>query len=70
MFLNRNLMLVHRVKRNLQGLENWSDEQDIIKEFNKMKIKANFNYEPFKNLRITNTGKTGIFHVEDQHSTL
>jgi flavin-dependent dehydrogenase len=50
-----------KVKRNLQGLENWSDEQDIIKEFNKMKIKANFDYEPFKNLRITNTRENWDF---------
>ena len=42
------------VKRNLQGLENWSDKQDVVKEFKKMRIKPNFDCEPFKNLRITN----------------
>jgi hypothetical protein len=31
-----------RVKRNLQGLENWSDKQDVVKEFKKMRIKPNF----------------------------
>ena len=43
------------VKRNLQGLENWSDKQDVVKEFKKMRIKPNFDCEPFKNLRITNS---------------
>jgi len=42
------------VKRNLQGLENWSDKQDVVEEFKKMKIYTNFDCEPFKDLIITN----------------
>ncbi len=57
----KNLDVGTRVKRNLQGLENWSDEQDIIEEFQEMNIKANFDYEPFKNLRITNTRENWDF---------
>jgi flavin-dependent dehydrogenase len=43
-----------RVNRNLQGLENWSDDMDVIDELRKMKITPKFDYEPFKNLTITN----------------
>jgi flavin-dependent dehydrogenase len=51
----KNQEVGKRVKRNLQGLENWSDKQDVVEEFKKMKIKPNFECEPFKNLRITNS---------------
>jgi flavin-dependent dehydrogenase len=43
-----------RVKRNLQGLENWSDERDVIDELKKMNITPKFDYQPFKDLIITN----------------
>lgn len=42
------------VKRNLQGLENWTEKQDVVKEFKAMNIHCNFEYEPFKELTITN----------------
>ena len=42
------------VQRNLQGLENWSDKHDVVEEFKKMKIRPNFDCEPFKDLKITN----------------
>lgn len=50
----KNLDAGERVGRNLQGLENWSTDDDVIKEFKNMNIKANFEHEPFKKLRITN----------------
>ena len=49
------------VKRNLQGLENWSDEQDVVEEFRKMKINPNFDCEPFKDLKITNNTENWKF---------
>ena len=49
------------VKRNLQGLENWSDEQDVVEEFRKMKINPNFDCEPFKDLKITNNTENWDF---------
>ena len=44
----------NRVKRNLQGLENWSDEGDVIDELKQMNITPKFDYQPFKDLKITN----------------
>jgi flavin-dependent dehydrogenase len=57
----KNKDIGSRVQKNLQGLENWSDDQDIIKEFRKMKIKPNFDFQPFKNLRITNNDENWDF---------
>ena len=41
------------IKRNIQGLENWSDEQDVIEEnWKKMNIKNEFRYfSPLKILK-------------------
>ena len=52
------------IKRNIQGLENWSDEQDVIEEFKKMNIKINFVFEPFKDLKITNCRESWDFSCE------
>ena len=47
-----------RFHGDLQGLENWSRERDIIDELHDMNIKStNFNYNGFKNLRISNGTK-------------
>ncbi len=50
----KNLDVGTKSQGNLQGLENWSEDQDVVKEFKKMNIKTNFQCEPFNNLRITN----------------
>ncbi|WP_048189821.1 NAD(P)/FAD-dependent oxidoreductase [Methanobacterium sp. SMA-27] len=60
----KNKDIGSRVQKNIQGLENWSDNQDIIKEFRKMKIKPNFDYEPFKKLRITNNDENWDFYCK------
>ncbi|MGB8232808.1 MAG: NAD(P)/FAD-dependent oxidoreductase [Methanobacterium sp.] len=52
------------IKRNIQGLENWSDEQDVIEEFKKMNIKTNFVFEPFKDLKITNCRESWDFSCQ------
>ena len=57
----RNLDVGNNIKSNLQGLENWSGDQDVIEEFKKMNIKTNFHYQPFNNLRITNSKKNWDF---------
>jgi flavin-dependent dehydrogenase len=49
------------VEGNLQGLENWSENQDVLEEFKKMNIKTNFICEPFTNLRITNSHENWDF---------
>ena len=52
------------IKRNLQGLENWSDKLDVVEEFKKMKIHPNFDCEPFKDLKITNNTKNWDFSCQ------
>jgi flavin-dependent dehydrogenase len=49
------------IKGNLQGLENWSENQDVLEEFKKMNIKTNFTCEPFTNLTITNSQENWDF---------
>jgi flavin-dependent dehydrogenase len=50
----RNSDVGTSINGNLQGLENWSEDQDVVEEFKNMNIKTNFHCEPFNNLRITN----------------
>lgn len=50
----RNSDVGTSIKGNLQGIENWSEDQDVIEEFKNMNIKTNFLFEPFNDLRITN----------------
>ena len=57
----RNLDVGSSAKGNLQGVENWSEDLDLIEEFKKMNIKTNFHCEPFKNLRITNSKENWDF---------
>jgi flavin-dependent dehydrogenase len=55
-----------RFHGDLQGLENWSRERDIIDELHDMNIKStNFNYNGFKNLRISNGTKNWDFSCEE-----
>ena len=65
----RNLDVGNNINGNLQGLENWSGDQDVIEEFKKMNIKTNFHCEPFNNLRITNSKENWDFHVKSQRFT-
>jgi flavin-dependent dehydrogenase len=60
----RNLDVGNNINGNLQGLENWSGDQDVIEEFKKMNIKTNFHCEPFNNLRITNSKENWDFSCE------
>ncbi len=57
----KNLDVGSSIKGNLQGLENWSEDQDVIEEFKKMNIKTNFLCEPFNDLRITNSKENWDF---------
>ena len=52
------------VKKNLQGLENWSEKTDTIDEFKKMNIIPDFDFEPFYNLKITNNNEIWDFECE------
>ncbi len=57
----RNLDVGSSIKGNLQGLENWSEDQDVIEEFKNMNIKTNFLCVPFNDLRITNSKENWDF---------
>lgn len=71
----RNSDVGTSINGNLQGLENWSEDQDVVEEFKNMNIKTNFHCEPFNNLRITNgeenwdfsCKKPGILHFKAWH---
>jgi flavin-dependent dehydrogenase len=54
----------YRFKGDLQGLENWSCNEDILKEFKKMNIKSNFYFNAFKELTITNTKEKWNFYCK------
>jgi len=41
-------MLVPVSKVIYKGLENWSEDQEVIEKFKKMNIKTNFHFEPLK----------------------
>lgn len=43
-----------RFHGDIEGLENWSEKEDILKEFGKMNIRINFDCDPFSELTITN----------------
>jgi flavin-dependent dehydrogenase len=55
---------------DLEGLENWSSNTDIIEDIKSMNIKTNFNHSPFKNIVITdgkeilrNSSKKPFFYL-------
>jgi flavin-dependent dehydrogenase len=43
-----------RFHGDLQGLENWSDEEDVLAQFGRMNLDINFDADPFLKLTITN----------------
>lgn len=54
----RNETVGKRFHGDLEGLENWSEKEDILDEFRKMNIKINFDCDPFSTLIVTNGSKT------------
>lgn len=50
-----------RFHGDLQGLENWSEKNDVLKSLKEMNIKINFDHYPFKELIITNGTKKWNF---------
>ena len=46
---------------DFQGLENWSDEKDVLELFKDMHIDVNFKYNPFLELKISNVSKMWTF---------
>lgn len=50
-----------RFHEDFQGLENWSDKEDVLQLFKDMNINLNFKYNPFLELRIFNESKIWNF---------
>jgi len=53
-----------RFHGDLQGLENWSDEEDVLAQFGRMNIKINFDADPFLKLIITNGHSQRVSHYD------
>jgi flavin-dependent dehydrogenase len=53
-----------RFHGDVQGLENWSDDEDVIDQFARMNISVNFDCDPFLKLIITNGHKMRISHYD------
>ena len=47
-----------RFRGDIEGLENWSEKEDIIDEFKRMNIAVNFDCDPFSTLTVTNGSKS------------
>jgi hypothetical protein len=47
-----------RFHGDIQGLENWSQKKDVLKELKKMNIEADFDCHPFSKVILTNCSKT------------
>lgn len=57
----KNADVGSRFHRDFQGLENWSDRKDTLELFKSMNIDANFNYNSFLELKISNGSKIWDF---------
>ncbi len=49
-----------RFHGDIQGLENWSAEEDVLEDFARMNVHVNFDCDPFLDLIITNGHKTRV----------
>jgi flavin-dependent dehydrogenase len=43
-----------RFHGDLEGIENWSEKQDVVEQIKEMGIKINFDCDPFRNAVVTN----------------
>jgi flavin-dependent dehydrogenase len=53
-----------RFKGDLQGLENWSEKEDVLLTLSKMNIETNFEYSPFNKLSISDSKKYWNFSLD------
>lgn len=53
-----------RFHGDLQGLENWSDEENVLEQFGRMNIATNFDADPFLKLVITNGYNQRVSHYD------
>lgn len=53
-----------RFNGDFQGLENWTEKEDILKSFQRMNIECDFDYTPFTELTLTNCNKFWNFSLD------
>jgi hypothetical protein len=53
-----------RFHGDLQGLENWSDDEDALDQFRRMNVDINFDANPFLKLAITNGKSQRVSHYD------
>lgn len=53
-----------RFRGDLQGLENWSEKKDVLKELGEMNIEVNFDCDPFTHIKLTNCAETREVQTE------
>ncbi len=53
-----------RFHGDLQGLENWSDDEDVLEQFGRMNLDINFDADPFLKLIITNGHSQRVSHYD------
>lgn len=58
----KNAEIGSRFHGDFQGLENWADDEDVLKCFKNMNIDINFDYTPFSKLSIFNGIKMWDFN--------
>ncbi len=54
-----------RFHGDLQGLDNWSEETNVLQEFQSMNIEINFDAAPFLDLVITNGTNSRVSHYPE-----
>ena len=58
-----------RFNGDIQGLENWSDKKDIIKELKESNVDVDFDYSPFYKIIITDGSKAREICKKNHYST-
>jgi flavin-dependent dehydrogenase len=53
-----------RFNGDLQGLENWSEKEDVLQTLSKMNIETNFDYSPFNELSLSDSKKIWNFSLD------
>lgn len=55
-----------RFHGDLQGLENWSEETNVLQELQGMNVNVNFDCDPFHELVITNGSNSRVSHYPEE----
>jgi len=58
----RNEDVGMRFHGDIQGLENWSEKEDILEELKEMNVDISFDYDPFSKVILTNCSKIKVIN--------